>query len=214
MIVIYFKSPLYFHKDCGIFCEGEYQVKGDGYAIVRQRSIKSYNEANDERQHKRKDGNAINNLQLLAFGLITALGHKLASGLSMGFGRNKLIKLNTAFGHKDLIDLYNLGSSKLIVKSFDLVGLVSIVGHVNIGDISLGNLGIISLVGSSTLVDCRIFNGIGGFNSNISLVNHISIISLIGVGNLSLNRISLVSSKLVGWALFDLSLLSLQNPHL
>jgi hypothetical protein len=74
-----------------------------------------------------------------------AFGHKLASGLSMAFGRNKLIKLNTAFGHKDFIDLYNVGSSKLIVKSFDLVGLVSIVGHINIDDISLDNLDQISL---------------------------------------------------------------------
>jgi hypothetical protein len=72
LIVICFKTPLHFLEDCGIFCEGEYQVKDDGYAIVKQQSanipdagdkqqqsIISNVNTYDERQHKKKDGKAI-----------------------------------------------------------------------------------------------------------------------------------------------------------
>ena len=58
------------------FCEGEYQVKDDGYTIVKQQSanipdagdkqqqpIISNDNAYDERQHKKKDGKAIINTE-------------------------------------------------------------------------------------------------------------------------------------------------------
>ncbi len=150
-----------------------------------------YDGTNDERQHKRKDGKAISNLPLLAFGLITAFGHKFASGLNIAFGRNKLIKLNTAYGHKVLIDLYNVGPSKLIVKSFDLASLVSIVGHSDIGNISL--------VRSSTLVDCRICNGIDRLISNISLIGFISLglVGLIGFSLISIIGLFVSSASFI-----------------
>ena len=49
LIVICFKIPLHFLEDCGIFCEGEYQVKDDGYAIVKQQSA-NIPDAGDKQQ--------------------------------------------------------------------------------------------------------------------------------------------------------------------
>ena len=49
LIVICFKTPLHFLEDCGIFCEGEYQVKDDGYAIVKQQSA-NIPDAGDKQQ--------------------------------------------------------------------------------------------------------------------------------------------------------------------
>jgi hypothetical protein len=66
LIVICFKLPLHFLEDCRIFCEGEYQVRDDGYAIIKQqsanipdagnkqqRSIILNDNAYDKRQHKK-----------------------------------------------------------------------------------------------------------------------------------------------------------------
>jgi hypothetical protein len=38
LIVNYSKISLYFQEDCSIFCEGEWEVKDDGNAIVKQQS--------------------------------------------------------------------------------------------------------------------------------------------------------------------------------
>jgi hypothetical protein len=38
LIVNYFEISFHFCEDCRIFCEGEWQVKDNGYAIVKQQS--------------------------------------------------------------------------------------------------------------------------------------------------------------------------------
>ena len=119
---------------------------------------------------------------VIVFGLI-ALSASLASFVRRHIGLVGFIGLGLIVGCTGLlISLVGLGFA-------DHVSSIDFIGHVNLGDISLGNLGIINLVGSSTFVDCWIFNGIDRFNSNISLVDHISIISLVGVGDLSLNSL-------------------------
>jgi hypothetical protein len=92
-----------------------------------------------------------------------------------------------------LIRIVGLVDCRIFNGICGLISNISLVGfiHVDFGNIlSLGNLGLISLVGSSTSVDCRIFIGIGNFvclfslgglTSGISLIGHIGCNGLIGI---------------------------------
>jgi hypothetical protein len=82
-----------------------------------------------------------------------------------------------------LIRIVGLVDCRIFNGICGLISNISLVGfiHIDFGDIlSLGNLGLISLVGSSTLVDCWIFIGIGNFGCLFSLGGLTSGISLIG----------------------------------
>ncbi len=177
LIVICFKIFLHFCEDCGTFCVGERDKPGINGLVKRSGLIDLSASSNHW---------PISLIGVIVFGLI-------ASSASSAFLVCRHIGLVGFIGLGLIV-----GCTGLLISLIDLgfaghVSCIDFIGHVNLGDISLGNLGIISLVGSSTLVDRRIFNGIGGFNSNISLVNHISNISLIGVSDHSLN--SLVGSS-------------------
>ena len=121
-------------------CEGEYQVKDDGYSISKQQSanipdarnkqqqsIILNDHAYDERQHKKKDGKAIINIE--------------AVELTIGFGDLSLI---------DFILIIGLLAGYLV----DYPILVSFIGLDIIGFISLGLIGLIgiSLIGINSLV--------------------------------------------------------------
>ena len=140
LIVICFIIPLHFLEDCGIFCEEEYQIKDDGYAIVKQQSANipdagdkqhrsniSNDNAYDERQLKKKDGKAIINPE--------------AVELTIGFGDLSLI---------NFILIIGLLAGYLV----DYPILVSFIGLDIIGFISLGLIGLIgiSLIGINSLV--------------------------------------------------------------
>jgi hypothetical protein len=71
IVVIFCKISFHFCEDCRIFCEGEYQVNDNGYAINKHQ------------------------LPLSTFSLISAFDHNLAFGLIMAFslvGINGLVK--------------------------------------------------------------------------------------------------------------------------
>jgi hypothetical protein len=138
LIVIFLEISFHFCEDYRIFREGEYQVKNDGYSIDKQRSanipdvgkkqqgsIKSNDDANDERQQEKKAGEAISNSKAVefiivgsvnrnsafghnysAFGRNLAIGHNLAIGLNLAaIGRNLAFGCIMAFGHNELIEL-------------------------------------------------------------------------------------------------------------
>ncbi len=142
LIVICFKIPLHFLEDCGISCEGEYQVKDDGYAIVKQQSanipdagdkqqqsIISNDNAYDERQHKKKDDKAIINADAveltIGFGNLSGLiDFILIVGLLAGYLVDNRILVS--FIGLDLIGFISLGLAGLI--GISLVGIISLVG--------------------------------------------------------------------------------------
>jgi hypothetical protein len=157
LMVIYFKISLHFCKDCGIFCVGEYQVKDDGYVIVnqqpanipnagekRQQSIKTNNDTNDERWHKKKYGKAIINIEAVDLTALGLIGHNKLIGLIGVIGCYKLI------GNISLNGLNDLGS---------LDGIIGLINFGHNGFIGIGFIvGIISLI--------KLFN----HNSLVSLV--------------------------------------------
>jgi hypothetical protein len=149
IIVIFLKISFHFCEDYRIFCEGEYQEKNDGYSIDKLRSpnnipnvgkkqqgsIKSNDDANDECQQEKKDGEAIRNakaVELIIVGLVnrnSAFGHNYSAfSCNLAIGHNLVIGLNLAaigcnlafgrimaFGHNELIDLnMAFGLNKLI----------------------------------------------------------------------------------------------------
>jgi hypothetical protein len=229
IVVIFCKISFHFCEDRRIFCEGEYQVKNNGYAIDKQYQVKD-------------DGYAIDkhHLPLSVFGLISAFshnsafGHNLAFGLIMAFG---IISIG-GFGSPSLVSF--IGLDGLIDFGFigcngpvGCIGLISIVGLFNLGGISLigpvGIIGLIGLIGFGFVGHTGLFSlislvGLGLISlvglGLISLVGHIDLIGIVGLVNLgSTSLISLVGligfigliglDSLVGFGLNGLNGISL-----
>jgi hypothetical protein len=206
IVVIFCKISFHFCEDCRIFCEGEYQVKNDGYAINKQYQVKD-------------DGYAINkhHLPLSAFGLISSFGHNLAFGIIMAFGiisfsgfgfvgliiRNGLIGLiginglisHMVIGHVGPIDCIGLNGH---IGRNGLIDHVGFVSHTDLASASINSLSLISLVciGLIGFIGLGIsFIGLGiGYTGLIGLIGFgivgytglVGLISLIGLGLISL----------------------------
>jgi hypothetical protein len=122
------------------------------------------------------------------------LGDSIIGLCFVGFIGLGLVSIAGLISHSSLIVLGGFsGISDLVgqISLVSLIGLLSLVSINSIGSfenhslVSLFIIAIISLVGSSTLVDCRIivgfisgFVGLGGLISNISLIGFISLIGL------------------------------------
>jgi hypothetical protein len=186
LIVIYPKISLHFQEDCGIFCEGEWEVKDDGNAVVKQQSAyistinekllsneniivkrqqSNSNESNANRTNAIKDDNGgiTQQQSSLPFsGIVGLIGHTRFGVFNDINGVINLLSLSLfqcliGFGFTSLI-----GCTGLIV----LIKLVKLIGSV----ILIGFIGNIGLIGH---------NGVFGFGL-VSYTDLVSLLSLIG----------------------------------
>ena len=177
-------------------CEGEYQVKDDGYSISKQQSanipdarnkqqqsIILNDHAYDERQHKKKDGKAIINIE--------------AVELTIGFGDLSLIDFILIIG---LLAGYLVDWILVSFISLDLIGFIIVFGLIGLIGISL--VGISSLIGLLASFNCWLgqqlkhscLDGLIGLGlvSHTGLIGYTgfvgldSFVSLVGLGFISL----------------------------
>jgi hypothetical protein len=214
LIVNYFKIPFHFCEDCRIFCEGEWQVTDNGYAIVKQQSANTQ----EWEQHWQLNGHTgiVGPLDFVGHnGQINLVSHSSCislighSGLARltGFdgliilidfiGLDALIGLVGFIGHNGLTSL--IGLIGLITGLVSLVGLIDCIGHIRCnGNNSLA--GQIGLIGCNGLIGCiKLVN----FVSPVSLIGLISFIGLGLAGFIGLGLASLI--LLIGYIIGSLA---------
>jgi hypothetical protein len=170
------KISLHFRKDCGIFCEGEWEqiIKRDGIAIIH--------------------ANNRNNSQLLVFGLIMAFSHNKLIEL---IGLLGLIRFVGHIGHSCLVDIFDAIGFVRQTSLVGLIGNISFIGLINFGLITInGFVGLVGLIGFIGHIGLIGHSGLFGFG----LVNHdgyVGIFSLVGLDFIGLNclvaQISLIN---------------------
>jgi hypothetical protein len=146
------KISLHFRKDCGIFCEGEWEqiIKRDGIAIINK--------------------NKRNNLQLsdisliglTTFGLLTINGFVGLVGLIDFIGHISLISHNGLFGfgldnHNGFVNIFSIVSIGFVglnclVGQVSLINLLALLNHWPIGLIGIISFGLIGLSASAVLL--------------------------------------------------------------
>jgi hypothetical protein len=148
LIVMCSKISFHFCKGCRIFCEGEYQVKNNGYAIndfgkKQQQSIILNDNSNDECQQEKNDGKVIINAEAVKLTIVGLLG---IGGLSLiGYiGLDGLNGFNNISGIS-LISLTGLGF-------ISLVGHIGLIGLVDFVDLGIISFGLIALSASAVLL--------------------------------------------------------------
>jgi len=175
LIVIYFKRFLYFRKDCGIFCEGEWE------------------------QQQQLDEHTNRLVGLIGFiSLFDFIGVVGLLGLDRLVGIVGLSCLDDFIGLIDIVKIIKLG----IYGCNGLIGYISIVSQVGlVGLVDLGFIGLVSysagfgLVGHTGLgFDGISLVGIGLFGINglisVGFVSIVSFISLVDVGFIGLLGLS------------------------
>jgi hypothetical protein len=198
LIFNYFEISFHFCEDCRIFCEGEWQVKDNGYSIVKQQSSKTQ----EWEQHWQLNGHTG------LVGLLDFVGHN---------GQINLVS------HSGCISLVGINDINLIANKWQLIGL-----NGRFGDIGRNNIigfVLIALSASVALLAHRPCNfaadtcqvgpfgctGPNSFKGVSSLIGQISLVRLSGPTSIS----GLISHKgLVGFigigltGFIDLSLAS------
>jgi hypothetical protein len=105
LIVNYFETSFHFCEDCRIFCEGEWQVKDNGYAIVKQQSANTQ----EWEQHWQLNGHTS------LVGLIDFVGHN---------GQINLVS------HSGCISLVGISGINFIAIKWRLIGLNGHFGNI------------------------------------------------------------------------------------
>jgi hypothetical protein len=193
LIVNYSKISLHFHKDCGIFCEGEWgeQQQFDGHTGLGGFNLNGHICLVDQNGIVGSTGPNDLICVIGLIGHICITSHIGCNGLIGNFGRNDLINRNGLIG-------LNVSGVGLIVIIWQLIGLNGFNGLSNglnclggtkglNGFNGLIGLGLIGFIGLAGLIDHNGLNdyiGHSGFVDCIGLVSLIALVKLIGFVNL------------------------------
>jgi hypothetical protein len=196
-LIIYFKISFHFCKDCRIFCEGEWEVKDNGEAIIKQQSAhdsniskmllsndnaivehqrSSSNETKANATHAIKDNNEVivqQQSSLPFSGINSLIGH---TRLDVLYDINVLLALSLnniskgINGHTGIFGLFGL-----CLKGF--IGLVGLINCIGFNGHTSQN-GLVNPTGLVGLLSGLI--GLSGLDGLIGIIGLIGLVGLIG----------------------------------
>ena len=225
LIVIYSKKFLYFRKDCGKFCEGEWEQQwhlDEHTSLVDIIGLIGH----------------IGQVGLVGLGLVDHIGLGLAGNIGLGlvdhnglvsvislvglsfFGVNGLVSVIGLNGPNDLVNHMDLFDYIGLVRRIDLVDYIGLFDHIGLvgRTVSFIGLSLVGFIGLS-LAGLSGLSDISGLIGQISLIDLSALsnhwpISLISLGDLGITSLLSSSALSARWLIGFVSLVGSSTHRL